>query len=293
MCSIVLFVGAVVTCLFDLVEANILTLPTRTALARAASGKVMPIHSNGYDDSSSRRDHAACLFTLDNDVQFLAKQASKSVRQAWKVKADTDLLTVDMLLVGRSFCDIIYIPELQMINDFKSSQAVSSMKVQKKKLSPQNMDLFYEFVYCLKQQRSHFNSARCMAFDQSWGIDSGTKTNTNVQFGREARPPFRSVDVLIKREVDVASRQCKELLSQFKVLTHPHPHPTSESNNSNSNSKRGSKRGSEGSASIGSMLDASVVDGIIGTRLLQTFVLDLLGRHSTAASVYRTQIREG
>ena len=263
----VLLAGAVMTCFFEYIEDTILTLPTATNInggadkkkgPRASPSQVMPIHNEGWKHSTAFREHAKGLFTMDAAVHFLAQRAALSVRQAWHVNTDTNLLTVDSQHVGASFCDLIYIPELEMINESESSRALSSMQVQKDKLSSYNMDHFHEFVYCLKQQRSRLNTVRCTIFDHSWGID------TNVHFIRETTSPYRSADVLIKQKLDRANRICKQQYNQFKMLIHP-----------------------------SCILQESVVDGIIGTRLIQSFVLDLLGRESTAASVYRTRIREG
>ena len=264
-CSSVLLLAGVATFLFEILEERVLSLPSLSggdgAAALPSTAQVGPASIGEWEEASAalpQRQPPLCLFALDDSVGFLAKRASLSVRKAWQLDPDSDLLNVDMCAASHSFCDIIYIPELEMCTKTLSSLALDVLKVKRDCLTEQHMDEFHEFVYCLKQQRPRLNVPRRLRFDRSWGIDS------KVHFGCGAAAPFSRVDVLIKREMDASRELYQQSMRKLAVL-------------------------SEATGCVGK----SVADGIVGTRLLHGFMLDLLGRQEVAASVYRKKLGEG
>lgn len=290
--------SSVLNCLFTVVKDKVLTIPTTVrpdvrrsengsgsddnagagVIATPSASQIVPINIEARDNSEVTHEaHVTYVFTLDETLKSLASQASLSVLQAWTMHKDMDFLSEDIYAVDSGFCDLIYIPELEMNDDNVNRRAVTQMHVHTAQLTPHNMDMFYEFVYCLQQQRLRLNSNRCVGFDRSWGIDA------HVHFASESKTPFRCVDVLIKKEIDVALKTYRQLFLKFQRLKKP-----SASMHSST-----STIGLDCVVPKCLPIDASVADGIIGTRLLHLFVLDLLGHQTAAAAVYRNQIIEG
>ena len=255
-----LFSG-VMTWLFEIAEKRILALPEMQDedVAAPSYSEVVPANIVEWESSTfERKQPRSCVFLLNIALKYLEERATLSVRKAWMFGSDTDLLNIDLLKSSSSFCDVIYIPELEMHTKALSDRAIERLNVDLTNLSPLNMDKFREFVYCLKQQRTRLNKSRCEWFDSCWGI------GPDQRFARQTMYPDQGVDVLIKQEIDIASQRCAAMRQEFESLS-----------------------------SMSKPPDKRTFDAIVGTRLLQYFVLDLLGRKRTASVVYRAKLGEG
>lgn len=255
-----LFFTGVVTWLFELIEKGILTLSVNPDEATLLSLRsVVAVGQNEWESSSDRRKQPmTSVFKVNKALQYLEERATLSVRKAWKLSSNSDLLNIDMLMSDSCFCDVIYIPELEMHTKVLSDRAIESLNVDLEHISTQNMGNFREFIYCLKQERARLNKSRCQLFDRCWGI------GPDQRFVRETTYPFRSVDVLIKQEMDTSSSHYSAMLEIFEALSFQCK-----------------------------QLNNNCFDVIAGTRLLHFFVLDLLGRQRTASAVYRSALGEG
>jgi hypothetical protein len=259
-CSLLLLWAGAVTCVFELLVESVLCLPTHHTdddyATHNRTVKIIPVGMDKLKQSIVIRQQPTCTFTQNKTVHLLSMKAAQSVRQAWPNNTSTDLLKVPSHLVDRSFCDIIYMPELDMCTPAMSRLAIDTLEVDTTLVSPQNMKEFREFAYCLKQQRPRLNVHRHEKFDRTWGIDA----NVHFAVGLDSR-----VDVLLKSEMDLASRRDVETFTKLKLMSVP---------------------------TSGCPVDGDVLESFIGTHLLHSFVLDLLGRHSPAACVYRNKTIE-
>jgi hypothetical protein len=200
-------------------------------------------------------------FRQDAAVIKLAAKAAQSIKVAWNMEEDANILL-------SPFCDAIYIPELDMCTAALSSLAMADLQVHEHSLSAGvHADKFSEFVFCLKQERRRLDKARLEDFDRSWGIDAeghfGVRAQRTVRsvLGR-GDLKFRRVDELLQREILAA---CRHYATSLEQLQHQAVSPA----------------------------EASVqVSTAIGVHLLHGFVADLLGRGTAAGTVYRTKTAE-
>jgi hypothetical protein len=202
-------------------------------------------------------------------VVKVAARAEESIKRAWGLDEDADMLASD-------FCDPpLCLPELDAARSRAAMEALQVGGDGDALSGPCPKEAFSEFVYCLQQERGRLNKARLVHFDRSWGIDAAGHFGVHMcaqgavarLLGRGGTSVMR-VDVLLERAVEAACRDCETARQQLQ--------PGIETG-----TVTGIETGTE-----------SEMRAARGVRLLQGFVEDLLGRASGAAAVHRTKAAE-
>jgi hypothetical protein len=229
------------------------------------------VYASGDINTSLQLDNVSLTNHLAADLTSPQPTLSCESKGAVILAAQDALLAVqrywsrgrsNMHMLENGFCDQIFIPELLVLNRGMTNLAVSDMQVDP--LLAEYIDgssnFFAEFVYCLKQQRRQLDQSRRQVFDRNWCISrsghllAGSTVCSVVNFPRKYR-----TDVLLKEECDAvlesSKLEAKSVLSLRSAVPFTH-------------------------------------ESIVGVKILHLFVMDLLGRHSSAAISFKMKAGE-
>ena len=201
-------------------------------------------------------------FHIRESAALSSQVASNAVTKAWSDGPN---------LLENGFCDQIFIPELLILHKGMINFSMSDLGIDVKLLpnrSETERFRFGEFMYCLKKQRRqlHCNPRRQLFFDRDWQLSSDGKmlenSGSSSICGMFQWPPlcYRH-DILLEREchfVLADSEKESAMLLSFESSSLP-----------------------------------IITEKVIGTRILQLFLVDLLrGQSSAAAKEFKMKLND-
>lgn len=190
-------------------------------------------------------------------VILSSQNAALAVRRYWNSSSN---------MLENGFCDHIFIPELLVLHQGMINHAVSEMGVHPSLIFDEDdaggsNPKFGEFIYCLRQQRRQLSENMRKAYDRDWGIGfHGQLSGSSCGQCRGAEvglcaclPGGFYTDVVLQNECEevVEASLQEEASLLMSTVSVPYLHGT-----------------------------------VVGMRVLHLFIVDLLGRHSAAASVF-------
>jgi len=188
-----------------------------------------------------------------------AHRAVVAVKRVWSDSSN---------MVDNGFCDKMFVPELLMLNAGMIRLALNSLNVSSSVIANGNeMNNFFELVYCIKQQRrvitEDINALR--SFDRYWGLEENSGQFISNQKGvtcGDETVYFKNdrVDQLLHQEHVAVTSIAETEIEQLSFLRQDS--------------------------------DGATFEAIAGIRILHVFLMDLIGRRNAASVVFGAKIEQ-